>query len=89
MRKIKSIAALMIFSICFGNVFITAIRTDYGDSVRVNIYHLNGELKSTGLKIKSFKEGKWTYFDNEGYLLKVERYKNGKKIKSFAIGDLK
>jgi hypothetical protein len=89
MRKIKSIAALMIFSICFGNVFITAIRTDYGDSIRVITYHENGKIKSTGIKIKGFRDGKWKYFDDKGYLLKIDKYKNGKRTKSLNIGELK
>ena len=85
---IKSIIYLCIFNFIL-SASITAISTDYGDSIRVRKYHTNGELKSTGIKINKFKDGKWKHFDKDGYLEKVEIYKKGRKVKTLSIGDTK
>ena len=82
------IILLIVFSFIYSEAFITAIRTDYGDSIRVVEYHKNGKIKTKGLKIKKFRHGKWYYYDNKGFIIKIEEYKNGKRTKSLNLGAL-
>mgnify|MGYP003148962907 FL=1 len=84
----KIILILMV-SFMFSTAYIVAIETDYGDSIRVVEYYMNGNIKVEGLKVKKFKHGKWKYYDDKGYLLKTERYNHGKIIKNGKFGSLK
>ena len=59
---------------------ITRIETDYGDSTTVKAFHENGKVKFEGIKIRKFKHGKWYYYDDKGFLLKVEKYRHGRKV---------
>ena len=80
---------MVIFSFMFSTAHITAIRTDYGDSIRVIEYYMNWNKKVEGLKIKRFKHGKWKYYDEKGYLLKTERYNHGKRVSNGRLGSLR
>ena len=72
---------LLSFSIgmCTG---ITKITVSYQDSVRVERFHIDGWLESRGTENnKGFRIGEWHYFNEEGRICLIERYKNGKKVK--------
>ena len=81
---IKVIIIICSFIFCAN---IDAITQVYGDTSRVTTYHKNGTLKSEGTKIKKFKQGSWYYYDTKGFLTKVDHYKNGKKTKSYLVGE--
>ena len=74
---------ISVFNFILCDAYITAIRTDYGDSVKVVEYHKNGKERTEGLKINKFRHGKWMYYDEKGFLVKVEKYKNGRKVKKW------
>ena len=76
MRKI--IIGLLVAGFMFGR--ITKIETDYGDSTTVKAFHENGKLKFEGIKVRKFKHGKWLYYDEKGFLIKVEKYRHGRKV---------
>lgn len=86
---IKIVIIISMISLIFSNTYIVSISTDYGDSIKVTNYHKSGELKSIGLKVQGFKHGKWKYFNDKGYLTKIEKYRNGKKVKNIDVGNLK
>ena len=83
------IILLIVFSFIYSEAFITAIRTDYGDSTRVVRYHENGKIKTKGLEINNFRHGKWYYYDDKGFLAKIESYKNGRRLTNHSFKDLK
>ena len=49
----------------------------------------NGNIKIEGIKVKKFRDGKWKYYDENGFLVRVDSYKSGKKIKTMEVGLLK
>jgi len=61
---------------------ITKIAISYQDSVRIEKFHKNGWLEYRGTESsEGFRIGEWHYFNEEGRICLVERYKNGKKVK--------
>lgn len=49
-------------------------------------WHANGQLAFTGDIVNHQSHGKLKYFDESGKLIKVETYKNGRKVKAKAKG---
>jgi antitoxin component YwqK of YwqJK toxin-antitoxin module len=47
--------------------------------VRTTIFHPNEKKASEGVFIDQLKHGEWRYWDQDGTLITVENYKNGKK----------
>ena len=68
---------------------IESLKTTYGDTTKVSIFHKNGNIKVEGIKVKKFRDGKWKYYDENGFLVRVDSYKSGKKIKTMEVGLLK
>jgi len=79
--QLSKITLLFLVSFVYSTA-ILKITIDYGDSTKVTKYHTNNVIKEEGLKINNFKHGKWKYYDDKGFLSKVEVYKNGKKTKT-------
>jgi hypothetical protein len=86
-RAMKLIILLLITNLMFSR--IESFVVSYGDTTKVLKFYGNGNKKVEGIKVKKFKDGTWRYYDVDGYLSKIERYKNGKLIKEMTIGDLK
>ena len=68
---------------------IESLKTTYGDTTKVSIFHRNGKIKIEGVKVRNFKDGKWRYYDERGMLVKVESYRNGKKMRTMKMGALR
>ena len=79
MVKVIIIICSFVFSLS-----IDAITQVKGDTSKVVTYYKNGTLKSEGTKIKKFRHGSWYYYDEEGYLIKMVKYKNGRMVKEFS-----
>ena len=82
---LTKISLLFLLSFAYSTA-ILKITIDYGDSLRVKEFHQNNIIKAEGLKVNNFKHGKWKYYDDNGFITKVEVYKNGKKTKTFKGG---
>ena len=81
------IMAITIIGLSFAS--IASLETTYGDTTKVSIFHKNGNIKIEGIKVKKFRDGKWKYYDENGFLVRVDSYKSGKKIKTMEVGLLK
>ena len=81
------IMAITIIGLSFAS--IASLETTYGDTTKVSIFHKNGNIKVEGIKVKKFRDGKWKYYDENGFLVRVDSYKSGKKIKTMEVGLLK
>ena len=79
--------AITIIGLSFAS--IASLETTYGDTTKVSIFHKNGNIKVEGIKVKKFRDGKWKYYDENGFLVRVDSYKSGKKIKTMEVGLLK
>ena len=81
--RVIAILALSFFMCEEPLVAITSIKTTYGDTIRITNYHENGNVKSKGIQIKNFKHGKWYYYDENGFIEDIKKYKNGKEVKLY------
>ena len=81
------IMAITIIGLSFAS--IASLETTYGDTTKVSIFHKNGNIKVESIKVKKFRDGKWKYYDENGFLVRVDSYKSGKKIKTMEVGLLK
>ena len=81
------IMAITIIGLSFAS--IASLERTYGDTTKVSIFHKNGNIKVEGIKVKKFRDGKWKYYDENGFLVRVDSYKSGKKIKTMEVGLLK
>ena len=81
------IMAITIIGLSFAS--IASLETTYGDTTKVSIFHKNGNIKVEGIKVKKFRDGKWKYYDENGFLVRVDSYKSRKKIKTMEVGLLK
>ncbi len=79
----KWIVLLMVSGLVFCN--IEYLKTTYGDTTKISLFHKNGKIKQEGIKVKKFRDGKWRYYDENGFLVKVEYYKFGKKINTMDL----
>ena len=61
---------------------VTTFSVTNNDITNVKNYYNNGSIKNIGAKVGNFKIGTWYYYDKNGKMLKAERYKNGKLLKS-------
>tara|TARA_R110000824_G_scaffold394282_1_gene593951 strand:+ start:2680 stop:2997 length:318 start_codon:yes stop_codon:yes gene_type:complete len=87
-ERMKIMVVILIIG-CLSFASIAKMETTYGDTTKVSIFHKNGKIKVEGVKVKKFKDGKWKYYDENGFLVRVDNYKNGRKIKSMEMGALK
>ena len=76
---------ILLFSFTFASV--TSFTVTNNDTTFVNKYHKNGVLKTKGIKLNDFKHGSWYHYCSKGTITKVERYMNGKIIKTLNIGE--
>jgi len=67
---------------------VTKFNVTNNDTTKVNTFYKNGQLKSKGLKINKFKCGYWYYYNENGKILKVEKYKQGRLVKDMEIGNI-
>ncbi len=58
------------------------------DSTKVVEYYMNGKVKVEGIKINRFKHGSWKYYDENGMVIKTEKWHYGKKTRTFDIGQV-
>jgi len=63
---------LLAFLLCCFKITIAQNQTQ-----KVKDYYTNGLIKMKGNKLNDSKIGTWLYFDNNGKLIKKERWKNG------------
>tara|TARA_R110000824_G_scaffold127024_1_gene286926 strand:+ start:373 stop:702 length:330 start_codon:yes stop_codon:yes gene_type:complete len=87
-EKQMKVVAIIITIIGLSFASIAKMETTYGDTTKVSIFHKNGKIKVEGIKVKKFKDGKWKYYDEGGFLVRVDSYKSGKKIKTMEMGSL-
>ena len=76
---------ILLFSFTFASV--TSFNVTNNDTIFVNKYYEDGTLKAKGRKLNKYKDGAWYYYCNKGKIIKVERYINGRLIKTLNIGD--
>ena len=48
------------------------------DTVKVVEYYMTGKVKTNGMKVNSFKHGKWVHYDSNGHISKLIKYNYGK-----------
>lgn len=77
---------ILVLGFVIGN--FTRFETSYGDTTKVAEFYDNGQVKFKGTKVHKLKHGKWFYYNENGFPIRIERYKYGKKIKSFTLGSL-
>ena len=79
MVAFKVILLSLSIVLCTG---ITKITVTYQDSAKIEKFHADGWLEYRGTENKEgFRIGEWHYFNEEGRICLIERYKNGKKVK--------
>lgn len=54
----------------------------YGLIRQTKLLHRNGFVKSAGLKKGGLKDGPWSFYDEEGELLRTVEYEDGTELKS-------
>ena len=67
---------------------ITEFSVTNNDTIFVKKYYENGAIKEKGVKVWKLKQGKWFYYNKNGFPYKIEEYEYGKVIESFSIGFL-
>ena len=55
------------------------------DSTKVVEYYMNGKVKVEGIKINRFKHGDWKHYNENGMIIKTEKWHYGRKTKTFDI----
>ena len=66
---------------------ITEFSITNNDTIFVKKYYESGGIKEKGVKVWKLKQGKWFYYNENGFPYKIENYESGKLLKSFEIGD--
>ena len=56
------------------------------DSTKVVEYYMNGKVKVEGIRINKFKHGDWKRYNENGMIIKTEKWHYGRKTKTFDIG---
>ena len=57
----------------------------FQDSTKVVEYYMNGKVKVEGIRINKFKHGSWKHYNENGMIIKTEKWHYGKKTKTFDI----
>ena len=59
---------------------ITEFSITNNDTIFIKRYYESGEIKEKGVKVHKLKQGKWFYYNKNGFPYKIEKYNNGKVI---------
>ncbi len=76
---IKTILVILMSGIMLGA--FTSMQTTYGDTTKVAVFHDNGKIKTEGVKIRKFKHGDWKHYNENGRLVRIDKYNYGRKLK--------
>jgi|TARA_R100001530_G_scaffold6929_1_gene7814 antitoxin component YwqK of YwqJK toxin-antitoxin module len=55
------------------------------DTTKVVTYYMSGKIKSQGMEVNNFKHGRWTHYDEKGFIIKAEKYNFGKKTEEINV----
>ena len=64
---------------------ITNFEVTSNDPTHIQNYYGNGNIQSKGIKVNKLKQGEWIYYNDRGLPYKIERYRNGKILKSLNL----
>ena len=67
---------------------ITEFSITNNDTVFIKRYYESGIIKEKGVEVYRLKQGKWFYYNEKGFPIKIEKYRHGRVIDSFSIGVL-
>ena len=67
---------------------ITEFSVTNNDTIFIKKYYKNGIMKEKGVKVHKLRQGKWFYYNEKGFPIKIENYRYGKVTDSFSIGVL-